>query len=225
MAALPDVAQVVRIQLRHTLESDTDVLPRFYLNYAGSAPTDAQLNTFCTSIATAWNSDLSPFHGSEVTLTEVLAVDLSTATSAVGAAGVSHAGSRSGGPLPAGTAALLNFAISRRYRGGRPKMFMPAFTVTDILNAQSWATTAPGNLLTAWNSFMTAVLAAGWSGAGTLTQVNVSYYEGFTVYNPGGGKRAKNVPTPRATPVVDLIIATSVSIRPASQRRRLGKTP
>jgi hypothetical protein len=203
-----------------TSGTDLDIVTRFYMAYTGTPPTAAQLNTFCSAVATAWDLDLAPVHTTEKTLVAVTAEDLTSATSAVGAATVSFAGTEAGTANPAGTAFLLNYHIARRYRGGKPRSYMPWLSQAALATPQTWATASLNFAVTSWNSFITAVRAAPWAG-GTLTgQVNVSYYSGFTNYTGSTG-RNKVRSTVRATvPTPDVIQTVSGNTRVASQRRR-----
>lgn len=223
MPALPAVPSTVRVQLKHTFGVDNDLMVRFYLQYSGSAPTAAQLNTFCTAIATAWNSDMAAQISSLVTLVEVIAEDLSSSTGATGSWSGTHSGTSGTTEIPLSTAMLVNFTIARRYRGGKPRMYWPPPNGGDLTSPSAWSTAT----ITAWNtalgSFFTAAEAAVWTGGGTLSQVNVSYYSGFTAFKGPTG-RYRNIATLRTGgPVVDAITSVTANGKPANQRRRLGK--
>jgi hypothetical protein len=175
----------------------------------------------CTSIGTAWNTDLASWATPQVTLTEVLITDLTSPTAAQAAVAVSHAGTRTGTNLAAGTAVLLGFPIARRYRGGKPRIYLPFFSSNDLASDNSWVTASVTGLVTAFGTFVGAIYTAVNVWGGGPQQVNVSYYEGFTVYNPDPGViRAKNIPTKRAVPLVDVVTSIVGNPRPASQRRR-----
>lgn len=222
MPPLPAAGAVIRVQLKATQAEDLDVLSRFYLGYSGPAPTDAQLNTFCTAVGTAWNSDLAAIHATNVTLVEVLAEDLSTLSAAVGLAVVAHAGTDASGALPSGAATLINFAIARRYRGGKPRIYLPAGASDKLYDGQKWQAAFVTAVNTAWAAFITACQAAPWSGATVTGQVNVSYYAGFASAQNPVTKRWRNYNLPRVTPVVDSVVSIATSARIASQRRRYG---
>jgi len=224
MAPLPVVPSTLRVACKHTWDLDTDVLSRFFITYTGSAPTAGQLDTFCTAVASAWASDLAPLCPSDIVLTEVEAIDLTSATSAQGLATVSDAGSRSGVTLSADTCLLVGYEINRRYRGGHPRGYWPFGVQADLFNAQTWASAFVSACATDFASFFAAVIAAGWSGAGTLSHTNASIFEGFTVEISPSTGRARNVPTKRASAVVDAVTSLAVRSRVASQRRRLGKS-
>lgn len=221
--ALPAVPATIRVQLKWTFGVDLDVLCRFYVEYSGTAPTTAQLNTMATAVATAWNSDLAPQTCNQATLTEVILEDLTSSTSAVGSATVTHVGSNGNWSGTLASAMLINFLVSRRYRGGKPRMYHPPMASSSLTNPDQWGSTNLAAFQTGWNSFLTAVLAAVWTGGGSLAQVSVSYYDGFTVFTGPTG-RARNIPKLRTGgPVIDTVGSAVANARPANQRRRLGK--
>lgn len=220
MPALPNVPGVIRVSLQHTLGQDLDALVRFYMAYTGTAPTSTQMGTFATSVSTAWGTNLKALACSTVKLVEVTAVDLTSPTAGIGAAAVSITGTRTTPVNSAQVCMLVNFKVSRRYRGGKPRAYLPYGNNADFTDPQTWGSTLVTAVNTGWAAFITALIAAP-PGTATLTgQVNVSYFDGFTVVtNPVTG-RSRNVPTLRATPVVDSITSIAASARVATQRRR-----
>jgi hypothetical protein len=220
MPALPAVPGVIRHEIKYTVGTDIDVLNRSFFAYTGTAPTNTNLSAMAAALHTAWNSDLRALFTAQVTWDDVLLTDLSSSSGAFGDAPSATSGTRSGGNLPAGVAALTNFTVARRYRGGKPRMYMPAGSDTDLANAQTWATAFTNAVTAGWNSYVTALEAAVWSG-GTITgQVNVSYYHGFASVQDPVTLRWRNIPTPRATALVDAITSVSTSVKIGSQRKR-----
>lgn len=220
MPALPPVPGVMRLTLKHTLGSDIDAVVRLYFQYTGSAPTATTLTTMCGTIATAWGTGIKADAPSDCTLATVELQDLATSTGATGQTNPATAGTRAGGVLPAQTCALINYTVSRHYRGGKPRSYLPYLTQSDILTGQTWVVASINGLATAWQTFITAIIAAGAGGTTIANQCNVSFYSGFTVVtNPVTG-RARNVAKPRVTPLVDAITSMAGSPRFATQRRR-----
>lgn len=220
MPPLPVVAKTVKVACVGTVGGDVDIVSRFYIAYTGTAPAPSDLNTFCTAVASSWSSHLAALHNTQFTLTKVTAEDLSSATSASGLWSGSDAGTRSGSVLPTGVAMVISYEIARRYRGGHPRGYWPMGNQADVGGAQNWSSSFITAVTSGWAAFVSAVLGDGWTGAGTLSHVNVSYYEGFTVVtNPITG-RARNVPTPRSSSVIDAVAAYRYNTRFGSQRRR-----
>jgi hypothetical protein len=223
VAPLPPVPNVVRLQTRLSLDADLDVLTRWYLEYSGTAPTITQLDTLATDAATLWATTLAPYFTNDRTLIEVIIEDLGSSGGATGTATVSHAGTLSGSFVAAGVALMINYTVSRRYRGGKPRVYLPALGDADLSNAQTWGGGHFATIAADVDVWLVAVGAAFPSGMGFVSHVNVSYYEGFTVFlNPSG--RARNISTPRTTPLVDLITSSHANPRVSSQRRRNGRS-
>jgi hypothetical protein len=117
----------------------------------------------------------------------------------------------------------MNFKVGRRYRGGKPRIYLPWGSASDQATLNQWTSGFISSAATAWTNFITAIAAAPWSGASGLKQVNVSFYSGFT-NETGPSGRARAVSTPRAgSAVVDDIIAHSLNTIYGVQRSRLAR--
>jgi hypothetical protein len=220
--ALPAVHNVVRVNMPYAIAGAPNALNRFYMSYAGTPPNTAELTTFCNAVTAGWSAGPKQKTSSGVSMGPTFCEDLGSTSGAIATGSTAVAGVDGHAMATAAAATVVNFHLARRYRGGKPKMFTTMGTAFDMADANTWG----GAFLTAalidWNIFINAVIAATWAGAVSLTHVNVSYYSGFSVVtNPITG-RARNVPTLRATPLVDPIVGYSVNPTIGSQRRRLG---
>lgn len=224
MPALPDVDKVVKIDCVHSYGSDTDVLSRFFLRYGGTAPTVDQLNTFCAAIGASWSANLASLaNEAQVSLQLVQATDLTSPTASQGENAAAFPGSRAGVDLPADTSAVIGYEIARRYRGGHPRGYWPFGSQPDLQTPQTWTDAFQTAVDEGILGFMNENVTSGWTASGIIDHVNVSYYSGFTVVTSPTTHRARNVPTPRVTPLVDVVGGYEARIRVGSQRRRLGK--
>jgi hypothetical protein len=220
--ALPDVAKTIRMSWKHTYSLNSDVVSRFYISYSGSAPTTGQLSTLNTTAISGFATYAKPMMHADVELIQLESTDLSTPSSAQVITAASETGSRAGNVLAADAAMVTAYEINRRYRGGHPRGYWPWGVEGDLTNAQQWGSSMLSASLAAIEGLVGTVTGAPWSGAGTLQMSNVSYYEGFTVVtNPISG-RARNVPTVRATPVIDQVLSFVCREQVGSQRRRLN---
>jgi hypothetical protein len=220
MPALPDVPSVLRNALKFTIGEDTQALIRFFLAYTGAAPTNTDLATFAAAVASSYLGRLSGLPTSDRVLTEVDVTDLTSSTAARGVATTSHAGTNGGASLPADVCALESREVLRRFRGGHGRIYWPFGSEAELHDAQTWKSTFVTNMEANLVSFYIDLVSAPWSGA-TLTQyVTPSYYHGFTVHTGVTG-RARNVPTVRTTPLVDIVVSSVVKPGIASQRKRL----
>lgn len=224
MPSLPAVANVLEVQLKHTVGSDLDVLARIFMAYTGTAPSDTGLTTMAGTVEGAWSTDLKSLVLTTSALTGIVITDLTSSSASRGEWSGSVAGTRSGTEVPASTAFNIGFSIARRYRGGKPKVYMPFGDASDLQTAQTWTSALATSVGTGWAAFVTAVAAAMPSGTTSAGQVGVSWYEGFTSVENPITHRYRNVPTLRATPVTDPVIATVYNTRIATQRRRNGKS-
>lgn len=219
---LPNVANVMKSDLQWSLPGVALVRTRNYWRYSGSAPTATDATVLAAGIYNAMHShddlwtDAVNLAGCEVT-------DLSSSQGGQGTHAQSTVGTRGTTDLPSNATVLVNYLINRRYRGGKPRSYLPLFTQADIATPTSWDPTAVTEVDSAMTSYFGAVVGLE-SGSTTITDhVNVSYYNGsHVVINPDTG-RAKNVADVRTTPIVDVINSFATSLRIASQRRRLGR--
>jgi hypothetical protein len=220
--ALPAVPKVLRVALTGTMTGSSPWLTRFYLQYTGTAPTNAQLITLCGTMATAYNADLKSLAHADVVMTGQDIIDLSSPTSAVAIDTFAGTGTRAGTVNPAQACLVLSYEIARRYRGGHPRGYWPFGDASDLTDPGHWTGAFTSACATGFASFFAAMVAGGWTGAGTITQVNVSYYSGFTVVTSPTTGRARNVPTLRVTPLIDAVTSIVPRTSVGTQRRREG---
>lgn len=218
MPPYPPAPNCLRVTHQHTIGSDTNT--GWHLFYrADKAASQAQMDALTAAASASWNTNLAPAHAVDVTLTHVIGSDLSDPGGPVSTNTATHVGTRTGGFLPASTSVLINMTIGRRYRGGKPRIYMPAGTQPDLGSAQTWV----AGLLTAVNAGFNAHNVAiqnsikTWSSTADL--VNISYWHQVLASIP---------PNPpiyvsqlRDTPVIDVIRSYTASSTISSQRRRL----
>jgi hypothetical protein len=218
MPALPDVPNVLKATLQWTVSSDTDVGTGLFFEYSGTAPNNSACLALATTIGAAFGSPEDHWD-EDTSMVGVKVTDLSSATGGVGEHAESITGSLTS-PLSGATAVLVNYAMARRYRGGRPRSYLPWGDGTKLGNRQTWN----GTFVTSCEDVLTTAFAAvigSTSGGTTITNhVNVSYYAGFTVAISPTTGRARNVPTLRSSPLVTAISGFAVATRVANQRRR-----
>jgi hypothetical protein len=195
---------------------------RVHYAYTGTAPTSSELSSFASTVLTAWGSAFAPSLPDIGHFVGLVAIDLSSPTSAVAEVTDSIVGTEAGTALPADVCFVLSATVGRRYRGGHPRSYLPLGVVSDQQNSRTWTAAFITAVETANAGFVTAVEGAGWAGAGTLSPVNVSYYQGFTpVVNPIT-LRTRDVPKIRVGgPIVDPIVGYVGRAQFGSQRRRV----
>lgn len=223
MPPLPPVPAVVKL-LMQTTNADAGYVSvnGIHIHYTGTAPTPSQLASFATTAATAWGSAYNSHMSSSDSLTGVEAMDLTSPTAATADVTVAHPGTLTGTQLADDVAFVLSAQVARRYRGGHPRSYLKLGDVTSVGDGRTWDSGFLTAVVTASAGLYTAIEGAGWSGAGTLSPVNVSYYFGYhNVLYPSG--RRVDVPSLRVSgPVVDQITGFVGRPRFGTQRRRLG---
>jgi hypothetical protein len=221
MGARADVPGVIQSTFKWFVQSDVGAITRIFLKYSGVAPSVSNLIDLADVFVTSFGTNIAEWFSEGNGLENVEMVDLTSPTSAVGESTTGPVtGTRAGAPLPGATCVLALYEVARRYRGGHPRSYTPAMIDSDLTTEQTWDPSTLGDFITAWTTFIESGTGSVWTGGGTLTNVNVSWFEGFTaVENPTTG-RYRNVPTPRVTPVVDTIVAVHANPAPCFQRRR-----
>jgi hypothetical protein len=196
---------------------------RFYLSYAGSAPTGANCTTLAGDIESAWATDLAPLAGTTIVLNEIDVLDIATDSGLSGQWTGSSAGTRDGGGVPWQVCANVEYGIARRYRGGKPRGFWPFGLTSDMFNNATWSNAFVGDVNSGIEAFFTAVQALDVGAVGALAHVNLSYYKGFTnIANSSGRERA--VPTYKTTASLDTITGYATKVVAGSQKRRRTST-
>jgi hypothetical protein len=201
--------------------TDANALTLLHFRYSGAPPSAAQCATYCTSFnaltAAEWPLVLSTFHsylGCGV-------VDLSGPLGQSGSAGTAVAGTRGSDYLGASSCVLVHYPIGRRYRGGKPRSYLPWGVHADLTQPQVWLPASVTDFTTVWASILNAVVAAGPIGSAVIgSQVNVSYYGPPNRLITGSTGRVRTISTTRVTPLVDDLPTFSISNKVASQRRR-----
>lgn len=220
MPALPAVPSHFRVEFLWNVGSDANAITRLFFRYTSGPPTPAQCATWAADFQGDWANFFEPLAHPDVNVYETIVTDIASSTGAQGTFSGINTGTRSGSFLGRATCGLVNMGVARRYRGGKPRMYLPIGTSSDLDANGNWNSSflsACATQLTAWEA---AVLARSVGGMTIDQQSNVSYYHGFTVVtNPSTG-RARNVPTPRSSAVVDKINTWTTNVKPGTQRRR-----
>lgn len=220
MPALPSVSKVVRVDFFMTKGSDTRVRDRIFFQYSGAGPSVADMSTFLATVSSSWLTNIGPLQDTATTLTSIQGTDLTNASAAQAINGTQRAGSRAGSGLQAGVSPIIKFKVARRYRGGHPRIYLPAGVGTDTATAQQWTSTFTSLLLTNWQAFITACVAGPPASFGTLSHVNVSYFAGFTNKTFPSGRIRPVASLRVGVPVVDTVVSYSINPNFGSQRRR-----
>lgn len=219
----PPASPCVRVNLTYTDTVGSLLGSRFFLSYGGSDPTAANCAALASDIAGFWETDLAPVTSDNYTLTVVDVLDIATDTGASGIADVSHPGGLTSSGVPSSVCMNVEFNISRRYRGGKPRMYLPGGVFSDLEDISHWTADYVAAVNTAVAAFFAAIEADSQGPLTGMHHVNLSYYKGFTnVTNSSGRERA--APTYRAAALLDTVTGYSAKLVVGSQRRRRTST-
>jgi hypothetical protein len=198
---------------------------RLYFQYAGPAPTGATCITIANDIAAAWGANIAPLCSADIELTEVDVLDITSALGSSGQWTGSISGSRAGTALPTQVSANIEFNIARRYRGGKPRIYLPAGVESDLVDPAHFQPGFLASLGPDFANFITAVKAISVAGLTIIQHINLSYYQGFTnVTNSSGRTRA--APKYRLVALQDNVEGYAAKAELSSQkRRRTATTP
>ena len=217
----PPVVQAVRCRLDYKQTDGMLAGSRFYLSYTGSAPTPANCITLAGDISSAWNSNLAGLVSLDFSLVEVDVLDLSSHSGASGQDNTIHAGTAGTPIMPANSATNVEFDIARRYRGGKPRMYLPPTSQANLQDPGHWLPAFVSASNTAVLAFFTALEALSVGSMGTLQHVNISFYSGHsTTSPPWRGPGYKYPPAYRTTPLVDAVSGYATKSVVGSQKRR-----
>lgn len=220
MPPLPPVPNVLAIQMKFTV-ANANVISRVNVRYASAAPTRQDLTAYATHVDASIAGHLLPLCSEQVKTVEVMITDLTSDTGARGIVASSRVGTRPGLPNGAAVAALINFKVARRYRGGKPRIYFPFFVAADLTDHLTWSPEAISEATAAWQAFISTLIDGAPKGSGVIEQVNVSLYEGFTVVTDPRTGRSRNVSLLRPDgPAIDRITGFSINPKLGSQRRR-----
>lgn len=201
--------------------ASSKAMSTLHFSYGGTAPASSDLAVIAGGFETAFSSHLASLMAANNELKQVVLQDLGSSSPGVGISSTPVVGTRSGPDIPAGSAVLIGFEIKRKFRGGKPRVYLPFGVANDIVGAGGWDSTFVNSVTSSWSAFITAVLAL-TSGPTSLTaQVNVSYYRGYSspVTLPSGRVKQHAAINP-AGPIVDAILGFGVASQVGSQRRR-----
>jgi len=222
VATLPPAPGVLKVQLHWTVGLDTTCFNTFHLKFAGSGPSNADCVTLAGTVYADVQATLILSTHPSVILDAVTVTDLSDPAAGIGTHTGTAPGTAGGGPLPANCCVLVNYTVQRRYRGGKPRSYIPMGTDTDLQNPQTFAAASVTNFGVRMNALITDMLGLTWGGGNVTQLVQVSYVGGHTwsQNNPPNGPW-KSHPVYRTTPQIDQLTSTVVNPTVGTQRRRV----
>jgi len=209
MPALPNVNKVLKVQFTglYGIAPWANVM---HLRYAGTAPTNSECNDIADDLQGIYMLEFGAYLSSDVSLEQTIVTDLTSSTASIGTfVGTTSATGANAQNMNAGVAIALSWKIHRRYRGGHPRTYLIGMEASNLTDTQHFDNTYVGNVLTAAQSFLTAVNAYTQGAVDPFELGQVSYYTAGAL---------------RVTPVFDPFLDVAVDTRVDSQRRRNGRS-
>ena len=222
LVPLPDIP-TIRCRLIYRESTGTELGNRLYFSYTGGPPSAADLASLASAISSAWATSLASLVSSGISLFEVDCLDIASYTGNSGTSTAVHAGSRAGIQAPVQVPFNVQYLISRRYRGGKPKGYFPFGNEGDFATPAQWTSGLVGEVGTQFPEFI-AALDALVVGSITITNhISLSYKHLFTnVANSSGREHA--VPNYRPVALHDIITGYLPKSGMGSQKRRRAST-
>lgn len=215
----------IRVHLTYKQGDDSVGGNRLYFAYGGGSPTGQNCIAIATGISAAWGSHLAPIVGNYFTLEEVDVIDIASDTGLSGQWTGAIIGGMGGAAFASMVATNIEFNIARRYRGGKPRIFLPAPDGSAAKDGGHFNTGFVTTASAAMAAFIAEVEALNVGAVGTLSHVNLSYYKGFTnITNSSGREQA--VPKYRPQALVDTVTGYACKdVMGCQKRRRTATTP
>ncbi len=221
MTVLPAVPEAVRVSILWGSGSDVDILTKLHFAYTGTPPNPAAAAALAADIDDAVATYFPALLNTDSVIRGVEIQDLSVFEGgAAGAHLVTTAGTREGGLLPAGVAAMVNYGIARKYRGGKPRSYLPLLVASDLDSTSAWSAAAATAVNAAVTSLFTDVAEMVEGGCELGGPIQVSYFHGYDTPRPRSNGHLYYPPLPRDTPIVDPLTSWGLNLKPGSQRRR-----
>lgn len=220
MAAPKPVANALKCRLTWTGAGLPNATVGWHMSYTGGPPSSNDLILYCGDIQAAAGA-LAAHFTSDLAIAECLAMDLSSSSGNIGLSTPSIIGTRTPGGIDASMCVVSSFKINRRYRGGKPRAYWPFGDSGELASRVAWSAAFVASVENDLNVFFAAISNKTHGALIVGSHIAISFFQGFTVVtNPKTG-RAENVPTPRATPLIDPVVGITTSTKPGNQRRRL----
>jgi hypothetical protein len=171
---------------------------------------------------------MAPLTPTDWSLNKVDVEDISTRMGAFGEYVSTADGSRSGAEVPQQIATNVEFKLTQRYRGGKPRMYLPPGIASDVVNDDTWSDDFVSAVDSGIAAFFAAVTALSVGSMSTLTHIVLSYYHLFdNVADTSGRMRA--VPRYRPDSPGALVLNVSgyatKSLLSSQRRRRTSTSP
>lgn len=206
MAPLPPVSNAIKAQLGWFIDNNARVENVLHFLVSGGPPSASVCAALAADFQAAQISQFSSVTHTTNGFEPCTVTDISSTSGAQGTGGTQQGGAMTGSYNVAQTALVMNHHIARRYRGGKPRTYLPVGNQASLLTPGQWSASFCTSIATKWANFITSCLAATSGGVSVTSFVSVSYYLHGSL---------------RGTPVTDQVITSTARQTVGSQRRRI----
>lgn len=206
MTSLPPVAGVFRSELQWQVVTGPFTRTINHWKFSGGPMTSAEALGVAQLMYEAAAPQFAPYLHTGHSLIGCRVTDLTSPDAGDATYEHTTAGTLTGDVVPANCNVLIVHHVARRYRGGKPRNYLPLGGADQLVNPNTWQDVLVSDVLAAWMVFEAVGSVISFGGIDVLDFSNVSY----TLDK-----------LPRATPLVESIVSSTVSSTPGSQRRRL----
>jgi len=219
MPALPSPGPIIKLNVNWGVDGDSMAETIHYYRYSSGAPSAADLSAFASNAVAQGQAEFGALCNDQVGMLAATARDLSSAMGAEATAGTPWVGTRGSALTPPGAAMVISHSISRHYRGGHPRTYLPIGVSGDIAVTGFWSDAFVIAADNAWGGWDLNVVGS-FGGLTVTDLVNVSFYgpPNRVIVSPGG--RMRTVSTVRGVPIVDHVTGHTARKVIGSQRRR-----
>ena len=219
MPPLPSPGPIVKLNINWGVDGDSMAETIHYYRYTSGAPSAADLSAFANVVVSNGQDGFQALCNDQVGMLACTARDLSSPMGNEATAGTPWLGTRGTALTPPGAAMVISHSISRHYRGGHPRSYLPLGVSGDISTAGFWSDAFVIASDAGWGSFNAANIVT--EGSLVIQDlVNVSFYGPPNRVITGSGGRVRTVSTVRGVPIVDHVTGHNARKVIGSQRRR-----
>jgi hypothetical protein len=195
-----------------------------HYSYSGTAPSATDLAGAATHLNSLIQTNFIPLLWTGNTYLGCQLTDLASNTGAQVTAPVTLAGTLGGQTLAAQVAVLFNYHIATKYRGGKPRSYMPLGQGGSLANDDTWTTAFQSSCTSAIGALIAGMTPYTSGGLTITNQVAVGYYKGYAapVTHPSG-RVTQGLALNPSGPQKYVIISGTCNPKPGSQRKRLGR--
>ena len=176
---LADQPQVARIDLSFNVGTAPLGGFRLFWYFSATQPSASVLAEWAAHVAAGWGTYMALLQSTNQSLIGVDVVDLTSTKAFQGAWSGNTPGTRTGGELPVDNCVLINYLLHTRYRGGKPRSYLPLGVAPDTTDGRTWLAAFTTQVHTQWNSF-TNWINSDTGGVQPANQACVHFYKGPT---------------------------------------------